>query len=145
MKVAVIGAGILGTSVAFQLTRQGADVRVFDERAGAAAGRQSRFRRHDIGIRQCALVPISAVCSQRPLQTSTSPIAGFLSDLPNVYALIAHPGVILAPFLSRAAADEIINGKRSSMLGEDWSVDPALRVPGMDEGNTRNAMDFSSQ
>jgi glycine/D-amino acid oxidase-like deaminating enzyme len=63
---------------------------------------------------------VSVTRGIRPLPHGDIPIVGFVPNLPGVYILIAHPGVMLAPFLSRAAAEEIVHGRRTPLVG-NWT------------------------
>ena len=46
--------------------------------------------------------------AQRPLAATGMPIRGFTPGIDGLYAVIAHPGVMLAPCLGRLAAEEIV-------------------------------------
>lgn len=43
----------------------------------------------------------------RPMALDGAPLCGFVSDVVGLYTAIAHPGIILAPYLSRMATAEI--------------------------------------
>ncbi|KVX63763.1 NAD(P)/FAD-dependent oxidoreductase [Burkholderia cepacia] len=53
------------------------------------------------------LTPLSAKSALRPMTNDGAPINGFLPDVAGVYAVVGHPGVILAPQLGRLAANAI--------------------------------------
>ncbi|ALX11771.1 hypothetical protein P350_09535 [Burkholderia cepacia JBK9] len=55
-----------------------------------------------------ALTPVSVKSAPRPMTNDGSPINGFLTGVAGVYAVVAHPGVILAPRLGRLAANAIV-------------------------------------
>ncbi|MEN5038871.1 FAD-dependent oxidoreductase [Stenotrophomonas sp. TWI1149] len=50
----------------------------------------------------------SARAVQRPMTADSMPVRGFLSGVDGLYAAIAHPGVMLAPWLGRLAAQDIM-------------------------------------
>ncbi|CAB3768937.1 D-amino acid dehydrogenase [Burkholderia puraquae] len=55
-----------------------------------------------------ALTPLSAKSALRPMTNDGAPVNGFLPGVAGVYAVVAHPGVILAPQLGRLAASAIL-------------------------------------
>lgn len=65
---------------------------------------------------------ISAARAARPIPTTCAPVVGFVPGAPGIYALVAHPGVILGPLLANAAAAEITGGRRDPLLG-DWAAE----------------------
>ncbi|MDR5661781.1 FAD-dependent oxidoreductase [Burkholderia cenocepacia] len=54
------------------------------------------------------LTPLSAKSALRPMTSDGVPLNGFLPGVAGVYAVVAHPGVILAPWLGRLAAKTIM-------------------------------------
>lgn len=58
-----------------------------------------------------AAVPplLSVTTAQRPMTMGGMPISGFVGGLDGLYALVAHPGIILAPFLGRLCAEAIMH------------------------------------
>ncbi len=54
------------------------------------------------------LVLRSVRAAQRPLTTHGMPVRGFMPGIDGLYAVIGHPGVMLAPWLGRLAAQEIV-------------------------------------
>ncbi|CAB3965484.1 MULTISPECIES: FAD-binding oxidoreductase [Burkholderia] len=54
------------------------------------------------------LTPLSAKSALRPMTNDGAPINGFLPGVAGVYAVVAHPGVILAPQLGRLAASAMM-------------------------------------
>lgn len=54
------------------------------------------------------LVLRSVRAVQRPLTSTGMPIRGFMPGIDGLYAVIGHPGVMLAPWLGRLAAQEIV-------------------------------------
>lgn len=54
------------------------------------------------------LVLRSARAVQRPLTRTGMPVQGFLPGVEGLYAAIAHPGVMLAPWLGRLAAEALV-------------------------------------
>lgn len=54
------------------------------------------------------LVLRSVRAVQRPLTATGMPIRGFMPGIDGLYAVIGHPGVMLAPWLGRLAAQEIV-------------------------------------
>lgn len=50
----------------------------------------------------------SARAVQRPMTADSMPVRGFLPGVDGLYAAIAHPGVMLAPWLGRLAAQDIM-------------------------------------
>ena len=65
-----------------------------------------------------ALSLLSAAAGFRPFPRSGWPIIGFLTEVEGVYVTVAHPGVVLAPFIGRIATDEILDGKRDPGLAQ---------------------------
>lgn len=59
-----------------------------------------------------ALAPVlrDVETGQRPVTTDGWPMIGYLDSPKGVYITAAHPGVILAPFIGRVAAAEILTG-----------------------------------
>ncbi|RQT07899.1 FAD-binding oxidoreductase [Burkholderia contaminans] len=55
-----------------------------------------------------ALTPLSAKSVLRPMTNDGAPVNGFLPGVAGVYAVVAHPGVILAPQLGRLTASAIV-------------------------------------
>nr|WP_179254166.1 FAD-binding oxidoreductase [Burkholderia sp. AU33423] len=55
------------------------------------------------------LTLLSAKSALRPMTNDGAPINGFLPGVGGVYAVVAHPGVILAPQLGRLAATAIMD------------------------------------
>ncbi|MCA8051398.1 NAD(P)/FAD-dependent oxidoreductase [Burkholderia arboris] len=55
-----------------------------------------------------ALTLLSAQSALRPMTRDGMPLNGFLAGVEGVYAVVAHPGVILAPQLGRLAAKTIL-------------------------------------
>ncbi|MBK5005564.1 FAD-binding oxidoreductase [Pseudomonas sp. S60] len=64
------------------------------------------IKRMFIGTSGLSLRAVS-IC-RRPMTQGGEPVRGYLPGAHGVYALIAHPGVILAPYLGRLAAEEIV-------------------------------------
>ncbi len=54
------------------------------------------------------LVLRSVRAVQRPLTATGMPVRGFMPGIDGLYAVIGHPGVMLAPWLGRLAAQEIV-------------------------------------
>ena len=54
----------------------------------------------------------------RPFPHGGWPCVGNLPDVEGVYVAVAHPGIILAAFMGRVAADEIIDGRRDPAIEE---------------------------
>jgi glycine/D-amino acid oxidase-like deaminating enzyme len=54
------------------------------------------------------LTPLSAKLALRPMTNDGVPFNGFLAGVAGVYAVVGHPGVILAPQLGRLAARTIM-------------------------------------
>ncbi|VWD09962.1 NAD(P)/FAD-dependent oxidoreductase [Burkholderia lata] len=54
------------------------------------------------------LTLLSAKSALRPMTNDRAPINGFLAGVAGVYAVVGHPGVILAPQLGRLAASAIM-------------------------------------
>jgi glycine/D-amino acid oxidase-like deaminating enzyme len=55
---------------------------------------------------------LSVGAAYRPMTDGGSPLRTFLPEVEGLYAVIAHPGVILAPRLGRLAAEEIVRSAR---------------------------------
>ena len=53
-----------------------------------------------------SLLSINAV--QRPMTTDGRPLCGAVGKIDGLYALVAHPGVILAPLLGRRCAEAVL-------------------------------------
>ncbi len=78
--------------------------------AALATETAERLRRHY--ALDGALSLLSVAAGFRPFPRSGWPITGFLPEVEGVYATVAHPGVVLAPFIGRVAAEEILEQKR---------------------------------
>lgn len=52
----------------------------------------------------------------RPYPQGGWPCVGNLPAVEGVYVVVAHPGIILAPFLGRIAAEDIIDGRRDPAI-----------------------------
>ncbi|WP_164901856.1 NAD(P)/FAD-dependent oxidoreductase [Neorhizobium lilium] len=51
---------------------------------------------------------LSVNAAYRPMTDDGAPVRRFLPNVEGLYAIVAHPGVILAPQLGRLAADEVL-------------------------------------
>lgn len=51
---------------------------------------------------------LSVNAAYRPMMEDGSPMRRFLPGIAGLYAVVAHPGVILAPYLGRRAAQDIV-------------------------------------
>lgn len=58
---------------------------------------------------------ISAEIGNRPTFEDSLPRLGFLSGIEGLYLATGHPGLILAPYLARLAAGEILNGEAPAL------------------------------
>lgn len=58
----------------------------------------------------------------RPVTGDGWPMVGWLPEPSGIYVALAHPGVMLAPWIGRVAAEEILQGHRHS-----WSARTAAR------------------
>jgi glycine/D-amino acid oxidase-like deaminating enzyme len=58
----------------------------------------------------------SAAVGNRPVFADGLPRFGFLPAVEGLYIAVGHPGVILAPLIGRLAAEEIVDGQRSSLI-----------------------------
>jgi glycine/D-amino acid oxidase-like deaminating enzyme len=52
---------------------------------------------------------LSVMAPDRPMTREGIPLRGFVGEIGGLYALVAHPGVALAPLLGRLAASEIMS------------------------------------
>jgi glycine/D-amino acid oxidase-like deaminating enzyme len=52
----------------------------------------------------------------RPIPLDELPVVGAVPDLPNLYVVVTHSGVTLAPILGRYATQEILSGSRIEAL-----------------------------
>lgn len=59
---------------------------------------------------------ISCEAGNRAIPDHGFPVRGFLPGMPGCYVMVAHPGVILAPFLGRMAAAEITHQSSAAEL-----------------------------
>ncbi len=89
MKVAVVGAGIAGASSAFYLAQRGVEVQYF------VVPNDFAFTDGAVGC--------------RPTFSDGLPRRGFAENVEGLYFVVAHPGVILGPLVSRLAAEEIVS------------------------------------
>lgn len=53
------------------------------------------------------ITPLAARQVLRPMTDDGEPLCGFARGQPGLYLLLAHPGVILGPWLARRAGQEI--------------------------------------
>jgi glycine/D-amino acid oxidase-like deaminating enzyme len=51
---------------------------------------------------------LSVNAAFRPMTADGAPVRRFIPNVEDLYAIVAHPGVILAPQLGRLAADEVL-------------------------------------
>ncbi|BCP55548.1 hypothetical protein K32_41650 [Kaistia sp. 32K] len=62
---------------------------------------------HLLGV--AAPLPLLSIgAAQRPMTGDGTPLRGFAGKIEGLYALVAHPGVILAPLLGRLCAEDIL-------------------------------------
>lgn len=61
------------------------------------------------------LSPISAEIGNRPTFADSLPRLGFLPEVDGLYLASGHPGLILAPYLARLAAVEILEGETPAL------------------------------
>ena len=54
------------------------------------------------------LATVSVRSAMRAMTLDGAPLRGFVDSVPSLYAVVAHPGVILAPQLGRLAAGDIL-------------------------------------
>jgi hypothetical protein len=54
---------------------------------------------------------LSVNAAYRPMTGDGSPLRKFLPGIAGLYAVVAHPGVILAPYLGRLAAQDIVEAQ----------------------------------
>lgn len=52
---------------------------------------------------------LSINAAQRPMTANGRPLCGYVGKIEGLYALIAHPGVILAPLLGRLCAEAVLS------------------------------------
>lgn len=53
--------------------------------------------------------PLRSVgAAQRPMTSDDRPLCGYVEGIDGLFALVAHPGVILAPFLGRRCAQSVL-------------------------------------
>ncbi|WP_145256854.1 MULTISPECIES: NAD(P)/FAD-dependent oxidoreductase [Pseudomonas] len=68
------------------------------------------IRQMFIGATALSLRAVSI--GHRPMTPEGKPVMGYLPGVEGVYALVAHPGIVLAPHLGRLAAEEIVRTRR---------------------------------
>ncbi|TDS82202.1 FAD-binding oxidoreductase [Comamonas sp. JUb58] len=51
---------------------------------------------------------ISIAAAQRPMTTDGEPLCAYVGEIDGLFALVAHPGVILAPFLGQLCATSVL-------------------------------------
>jgi sarcosine oxidase subunit beta len=128
VKVAVVGAGVTGLSVAFQLAERGADVTVF-ERTGIgaeASGVQPGGVRQQWGTHVNCLLARESVAFYRSLNERLEPrVAATLE--PCGYLFLAHSEDRLAALAADVALQNQL-GVPSELLGPD---EVAALVPGL--------------
>lgn len=55
------------------------------------------------------VLPLRSVgAAQRPMTSDDRPLCGYVEGIDGLFALVAHPGVILAPFLGRRCAQSVL-------------------------------------
>ncbi|GAB2817200.1 hypothetical protein GCM10027276_17980 [Comamonas piscis] len=52
---------------------------------------------------------VSIAAAQRPMTTDGTPLCAYVGEIEGLFALVAHPGVILAPFLGQLCATSVLN------------------------------------
>ncbi len=52
----------------------------------------------------------------RPVPSDGWPLRGFVSEVEGIYVAVAHPGIMLAPFLGRTTAEDIIDGRQAAPM-----------------------------
>lgn len=74
----------------------------------ALAARTGDAIAHLFGITAApSLLSINA--AQRPMTANGRPLCGYVGKIEGLYALVAHPGVILAPLLGRLCAEAVLS------------------------------------
>ena len=63
-----------------------------------------------------ALVPDSHVVGVRPIPEDGFPAVGRTADISGLYVAVMHSGITLAPAIGRFVADEILTGRRDSLI-----------------------------
>jgi glycine/D-amino acid oxidase-like deaminating enzyme len=70
----------------------------------------------------------------RPMPLDELPIVGAVPDLPNLYVVVTHSGVTLAPILGRYVTQEVMSGSRVEALApfrpERFAAETARSAPG---------------
>lgn len=59
---------------------------------------------------------LSAEIGNRPTFENSLPRLGFLPEVEGLYLAVGHPGLILAPYLARLAARDILHGERPDVV-----------------------------
>ncbi len=73
----------------------------------ALAARSAEAIAHLLGLTVApALVSIAA--AQRPMTTDGEPLCAYVGEINGLFALVAHPGVILAPYLGQLCATSVL-------------------------------------
>lgn len=75
-----------------------------------------------------ALLPDSHVIGVRPIPDDGFPVIGRAPGVAGLYVAVMHSGITLAPAIGRIVADEIMMGKRDSLIAS-YGVRPEERAP----------------
>ncbi len=76
----------------------------------AALAERTRTAIAELLVPRPELSLLSVDAAWRPMTADGLPLARFLPEISGLYALVAHPGVMLAPYLGRLAAKDIVDG-----------------------------------
>lgn len=82
--------------------------------AVAAAGLFDAIK--DMIASSASLSPDFHVVGRRPIPSDGFPIVGRADGLPGLYTAVMHSGITLAPAIGHFVADELLTGRRESLL-----------------------------
>lgn len=124
--IVIVGAGIVGCAVAYELARRGASVEVVDMREAGQGATQASAGMHDLIDAACEVVPhgwtagfLGARVGLRPASTDGLPIIGASRVVPNLMYATAHHrnGILLAPVTAVLVADAMLDNRVDALLG----------------------------
>lgn len=73
-----------------------------------------------------SLSPDFHVVGRRPIPKDGFPAVGRVDGIPGLYTAVMHSGITLAPAIGRFVADEVLTGRRDSLL-EPYGLGRLLR------------------